>query len=164
MDHCHLAQGQSRAGRSPGAWQRERVLKDWNTAPAPSIKNSRPFLSKSFVSGCSPSPGYPTSSNVWNCSFILVHPGDLTSPGPYLCPCHSKANLRMQALPWATLEGRLEASSSTAEHSCPSWEQGKLAGAYHTCAPCSELAASSLLGPVQDWLNIDKAGNELSSD
>lgn len=91
---------------------------------------------------------------------------DLVSPGPspgYLYPCHSKANLRMQALPWATLEGCLEASSSTAEHSCPSWEQGKLAAVHHTCAPCSELAASSLLGPGQGWLNIDKAGNELSS-
>lgn len=69
----------------------------------------------------------------------------------------------MQALPWATLEGCLEASSST-EHSCPSSEQGKLAEAYHTCAPCSELAAKSLLGGIQDWLNIDKARNELSSD
>lgn len=69
----------------------------------------------------------------------------------------------MQALPWATLEGCLEASPS-AEHSCPSSEQGKLAGGYHTCAPRSEPAAKSLLGSIQDWLNIDKAGNELSSD
>lgn len=77
--------------------------------------------------------------------------------------CHFKTNLRMQALPWATLQGCLEALSST-EHSCPSSEQGKLAGTHHTCAPCSELAAKSLLGSIQGWLNIDKAGNELSSD
>lgn len=147
-------------GRGRQSWRtgRQRLLH--------LLKDLCPFLSKSFVNWCSPSPEYPNSSNVWKCSLsFFAYPRDhLFSLGSSRgCVCCFQANLRMQALPWATLEGCLEASSS-AEHSCPSSEQGKLAGAYHTCAPCSELAAKSLLGSIQDWLNIDKAGNELSSD
>lgn len=44
------------------------------------LKAPNPFLSKWFVSWCSPSPGPLNSSNVWNCPFILVCPGGLISP------------------------------------------------------------------------------------